>query len=436
MNFSISVKPSDGHQSDGHQSDGHQSDDIIEKNSIDSDVVISNIAQLDMSKSDIESLLENALKKFRSANDSFQKIINEIFLIKDIKKRNKIVNSQINNSTDTIDILYSDITRLLKDPNVIRVMTNIINIYNIWQKKFMVERVQQNITSKKILSMYMTMSFPENILGDIDSTTKKMVHDTTKELYEFLNKTLIGNISFSIDKFKEVIDKYSVRFDDFITQDKKIKVMELINKWYDDEITKGEVIQSPKYSSEQKNAVVKHLNRSQDTTINFIKRFDCKFNILYLNEYKKVLDKAHNMANSIFWNLLTAELIDSKYDMYFTLLEEIKNDLLILTPASRVEFNEFIDIEFIKQKVQHHVMNNGDFIALYTYIVDKIIELQSPIKNDYTKSCWEIIMAKIQDNSQEHLFEIAMANSVKFILDILKDTKDDCYEFYMNRDFI
>ena len=131
-----------------------------------------------------------------------------------------------------------------------------------------------------------------------------------------------------------------------------------------------------------------------------------------------------------YFDNLEKDIIDCKYIVLQNVLNEIKDNLIMLYKQSKKELDEYFDIEFIIQKLNNNVFPFEDFISLIDYIIDMIILLQAPIRNKDTLEKWNTLKVlstndidSLESDSESYKMEygIIYANTatkaIKIILD-------------------
>ena len=142
-----------------------------------------------------------------------------------------------------------------------------------------------------------------------------------------------------------------------------------------------------------------------------------------------------------YFDNLEKDIIDCKYIVLQNVLNEIKDNLIMLYKQSKKELDEYFDIEFIIQKLNNNVFPFEDFISLIDYIIDMIILLQAPIRNKDTLEKWNTLKVlstndidSIElDKSESEIYKmeygIIYANTatkaIKIILDEIVIIKND-----------
>ena len=97
----------------------------------------------------------------------------------------------------------------------------------------------------------------------------------------------------------------------------------------------------------------------------------------YLVPGENPIEQAFKKA---YWDMFFQNVKEeNNYDILTQNIEEIKEMLKNLIPnrsdIHEKEFNEYIDVPFIKQKFEHNVFKQDDFIGLFIYIIDWIKKL-------------------------------------------------------------
>ncbi len=102
--------------------------------------------------------------------------------------------------------------------------------------------------------------------------------------------------------------------------------------------------------------------------------------LMFEEEMQAVMEQA-------FWNKFTDELTQEDYTTLVVLLTEVQERLCGLTPNRpdiQKTTRDTIDVDFIKQKLEHDAFRDEDFVNLVLYILDRIRQLESPSENAKT----------------------------------------------------
>lgn len=151
--------------------------------------------------------------------------------------------------------------------------------------------------------------------------------------------------------------------------------------------------------TEEQKSVVKHLdeysrlindkNMRQSNIIKQIKMYDKHFNVKDLEFLKATDDKLRVNIEKSYWDLFKDELQNKKYDMFCSMLEEIKSDLKKMMPVKYVKhdnnimkkvkdpkyidkLDNLLDVELIKQQLLNSAYSSEELLGLSKYIIEEI----------------------------------------------------------------
>ena len=124
--------------------------------------------------------------------------------------------------------------------------------------------------------------------------------------------------------------------------------------------------------------------------------------------------------SNAFWDVLYEEFVTKKYDKIFVVLEH----LVVLfgkiyegsdpTKVSKmVEIREKIDIDFIKQRLQHDAYSSEEMLALCTFIMVQCSQLQAPLFDD--------VVEELKANLTRENFLPRFLREISIILQITTD---------------
>jgi len=358
------------------------------------------------------------------------------------KQHSIILNTFIKTIHKNVDIIMTlyNMSKNSSENNYLKIKSSMINVNflqtfdNVLQQLYRLTGIKCN--KKKIMSAYMISSHPEHVLSVNIAFIEKhpksyenILYRLSVEITEIFNDILCYNL-INEDVIKNIFGEYNVMFDLFIILDKKKKIDELIKEWYENELTIDKINKSNRYSDEQKIDVLFYLNEHKNKIKKFIKIFDNKFDFNYLNIYKKIYDNINDTCRSIFWDTLTENLIDKNYEFFYLMLSEIKNNLKCLD-KNNVDYDEYIDIDKIKQEIENNVTINDELLRMCNYVVERIVFLQAPIRNEYTINSWNILCNKMsEEKDNPYCFQLSIANCMKFISISINEIFDDITELY------
>jgi hypothetical protein len=360
------------------------------------------------------------------------------------KQRSVIKNTfikTVHKNVDTIMAIYN-MSKNSSENNYIKIKLAMTNENFLLSYKHILYQLNRlygiHCNEKKVLSAYMISSHPEHVLSVNIAFIEKhpksyenILYRLSVEITEIFNDILCYDL-VDDEVIKNIFSEYNVMFNMFITLDKKKKIDELIKEWYDNEITINSVTNSNKYSEEQKQDVLFYLNDHKNKIKNFIKSFDRNFNFNILNVYKKIYDNIDSSCRSIFWNTLTENLIDKDYDFFYLILTEIKNNLKSLDKKNSIDYDEVIDIDKIKQEINNNVTINDELLKICDYVVERIVFLQAPIRNEHTVNCWNILVSRMsEEKDNPYCYQLSIANCMKFISTLINEIFDDITDLFI-----
>ena len=118
----------------------------------------------------------------------------------------------------------------------------------------------------------------------------------------------------------------------------------------------------------------------------------------YINNIKEQVEATYKKA---YWDKLKEDMNSKNYDSLLLALEEIRARIALLTP-NRIDIHqtiaEFIDIELIKQMLEHDAMDNKFIYGLVNYIITTLKNLEAPVQNDKTEKWREESLKLLEDN--------------------------------------
>ena len=90
-----------------------------------------------------------------------------------------------------------------------------------------------------------------------------------------------------------------------------------------------------------------------------------------------------NIMKKAFWDKFKEDLSQNppNHDMMYKLINDIKNKFINLTPNNqhqKNQMNDVLDIDFIKQQIDHQVFSPQDLISKLRFIIDEILKLCAP----------------------------------------------------------
>ena len=314
--------------------------------------------------------------------------------------------------------------------------------------------IAPRLGGRDVLSAFCLAGFPEFALMKSPSELENEKGSIYYDIYS-LSRKLIGawgTILISPDKsyqqtealrkFVKCLNMYSNCFAMFMHHDKISKVQEGIQRWYQVEKEKELIQKNSLLSENDKNASIKGFEDTQISLINIILKSDKNFKKEQLEKYKILMNRIENNMEKGFWDVLKSELHNNKYDFFLKLLKEVRDEILLLFPGDKEnkfrkdideKFGESFDMEFIKQMADHNAYSCSQFIALSSFLIETLKELQAPIRTLPMMEEWNRILDNPNGDPVE--FENKGVNIIKFLLDEVQLVKDNIFSMQIMANF-
>jgi hypothetical protein len=333
---------------------------------------------------------------------------------------------------------FINFTNILRKNENIQNITNYFSLINQWYQKDYepVEKVKINFDDKlvkKILTIYIFHYYPDVMNMDPEMEIVKKLLTISRDL-RFLHKQTINycNKNFkNIDDFKKRIDykkgfvpvlnnffnkikDYEVIFDTWQKLDKDILIYNLAITQLDLETSYNELLrrfQSEKnhynsgtYEIKQDELLLTKKNLVQETKklekkaqsldkengITKLKEFFKEVSDIYHNKVKfeeEVKNSINKNIRKAYWDLFCKDIEKGKYERIKEIILDLKNVIKKCVPNSleiASELDEYLDEEFISQKIKDNVFNNNDLHELTGYIILKLKAFQSVEEDNKT----------------------------------------------------
>ena len=134
-----------------------------------------------------------------------------------------------------------------------------------------------------------------------------------------------------------------------------------------------------------------------------------------------------------YWDLLSKELEEEKYEFLEKILLEIQNEIIKLRKRNQSfvdDFKDKYDVKFIIQLIKDKVFDFNNLLSYTNYLVNLIIEMQAPIRNNTTKEEWNNIIKKLEQGELGG-FNSCVPVLLKYILVLINDIKEDIINIHI-----
>ena len=345
------------------------------------------------------------------------------------------------NNINNMDKNFDNLSLFIKKKETINDINNILKKYyrmvnNISSTNNNINVISFQITSRIFLSLFVIYGFPEISLSikkkDIQNSSENNINN---DIYKLSEKVIININNLykeltdneALRQFVKSINMYSNCFMLWINNDKINKITELYYQWHEIQETINEINNSNKYDDTQKNDTINAMKNSQDNLIKLIKKINPQFNINHLKIYSSLSFQLKNNFEKSYWDILKTDLENKDLSLLTKILNEIQIEIINLRKKNKQfidNFKEKYDIQLIIQLIEKNLFSEDYLLSYSQFIIDNIIEMQAPIRNENTKNKWSIIMNDIKNKKYRNMNEYVNI-ILKFILNNIKDIKTD-----------
>ena len=154
---------------------------------------------------------------------------------------------------------------------------------------------------------------------------------------------------------------------------------------------------------------------------NIFSEYNVMFNMFITLDKKKKIDE---LIKEWYDNEITINSVtnSNKYS------EEQKQDVLFYLN----DHDEVIDIDKIKQEINNNVTINDELLKICDYVVERIVFLQAPIRNEHTVNCWNILVSRMsEEKDNPYCYQLSIANCMKFISTLINEIYDDITDLFI-----
>ena len=371
-------------------------------------------------------LLEKSIKKYRLRKFR-EKVYNNI----NIKKLNEAIEKSehndaiiFSNNKQTGD-RFTVVSSLLCNRDVLTDLNEVMNLY--LQYFNICNDVYKKINIREILSAWMISGCTEAILENIDSDEKYYVFEYSNKLIEYfkiLNVTE-PNIILKLTDFNKIFIHYYDTFTIFKEKDRLDKIAYFTREWMELEKTKKIINESDKYSNEQKNEVIKIIDKDKQMIEKYVKIFSRDFDC---EKLRNIINTYQNLSKKITDNykiILHKELGENNYYIFTKILNEIKNFLLIFNSGKKTEYDEKIDADFYSQLIETESIDMHNVCYFGDYIVNELVNLGSKSLEDTKINSWN----KMKKNWKNDEIKYNISELLLFFMEIIEEIKNEINDY-------
>ena len=225
--------------------------------------------------------------------------------------------------------------------------------------------LEQEIKPRDLLSCWIISKFPTESVG----AKNIQYHQALLQKAYFLNN--IENMSL----LKKAIQEYIVEFNKWKDADLQQLTDDIFQRYHQLTV---DIMNAPEESKE-------YLNQCKQQLLVSAKQIGGPELVNKILSYSPVVidtEELQSQYDKAFWDIFTQEYNNKKYDILYSLLENIKDMYCTLTPSRSEHIKSIIDVDFIKQRISNDAYTPYELKNLTNNIFDIIKSLQSPGRDD------------------------------------------------------
>lgn len=348
---------------------------------------------------------------------------------------------------------FDKLTEHIQNKTVINIINCLLNRFyrmlnfgnNVAQSE--IDVIAPQITAQILLSAYVISGYPEFALSahhhQLEAPRDKIdrgydVYQLSKDVVNNLNNASNKKGKLSKNDFYHLIKSINMYANCFIVwknADQLDKTNELMQRIHYTNKTMDEIKESSKYSDEQRIETLAVLEDQKTKIIDSLKTLNPNIKEKNVELYSKLTDEMSTQYQKAYWDLLTNELENNKYDFFIKIMNDIASDFKKLRP-NKETFHEKVEntITTYCQPMNNNINDSQKFIKLIETIIEWITQLQSPARKSETIELWNTMKEAIENNYLgDHSSYIP--KTMEFVCTTIQDIKDDLLTFYVVNTF-
>lgn len=296
---------------------------------------------------------------------------------------------------DDTNLRFEELKTLLSDKNIVKKFDNILQ--KLYRYTNVNHQVSFVINSRKFLSAWVILAFPEFVLGksknEINNETNYPddIYFISKNLIEKLKllTTYSNNPEFMRQFFKN-FNQYSNAINYFLMRDRIEQINKLIDEYFDVNNTLRAVYKSDKYSIENKKNTIDAIKNTKKQILTYISKLDKNIKKQHLEVCSNFEYIKEKKIEELQFKLLIEDIDNKKFLIFNRVIDHIKKGLMTLGHTD-AQINDLLDGEFISRKIAYSNFTNNDVLSYGEYMKNIINTLQAPSLVQDTNLKWEKI---------------------------------------------
>lgn len=368
----------------------------------------------------------------------FKKLVKEVqhmtHMLSNLGKYTKPISSnQLNMFDPTNNTInerrYGELVGLLmlKD-NIISFNKILVRFYRYVGLNF---NISLPIDSTRLLSGWMIVSFPESTIGKTTEQINKTPTEYPCDIY-FLAKDMIMNFdkllivdtlhgverTECIRTFVKTLNKYSNGILYFFDTDKREKIKQLLNEYFNikkniDYVTSdgNSTEETKKIKDKDRPAILAELQKSLDKIFLILLKFDKTIKKEEIDTYYKLAETREAELEEIQKHILMRDIRTKKLMFLPVIIVKIKNTFCVLKGnkiplQDSISFDDIFDTDMISRLIFTESFSKEKATSYGSQMKFLINNLESPASSQLTNTEWNLIVAGNHEDVAEYFVTI------------------------------
>lgn len=333
------------------------------------------------------------------------------------------------------------------EDNITQKMIRILGLLPVFL--FNTKTIYNAFTYEEYVNMIKDGSISKDI--DLDSSNITNNEKHTKMFYkvyflykkfrDFMLKVDDKNFDGLIIFIKSILDELYKNYNIWEKLDKQKQLEEVVQSYWEIELTKQQIADSKKYSEDQKDSIINTLQSQQTDMKKIIKQIDPKNGLRMLMKSipividELLIQQVKNNLELAYWNKIETDIInDNNYNKLLNTLNEMRDILYYLDSRDifKSEVDEYFDTEFIVSLIKNNVCSMKYIKGLHTQLFNWLSNLDSVSNDDDNNKMFNTLNEQIADinDNINNINDIEDNNKkLKLVLNILALL----YNFYFHK---
>lgn len=319
---------------------------------------------------------------------------------------------------DTLStLLFVDLQKKVQNKDYIKnINTFLSRLFQLYNNDMRID----TSTTRIFLSAYIMMNHKEVVTNNDTYAIKLSDNATNMILYL---ETLFSDQKITMkdyNNFMNAFNRYIQFFQIWRERDSLLMARPIINSYFNTEIMISQLQErlsnNTELTDDKKfltNDRINDLNRvllklknnirivAGEKGLSFLESRD----IPYFKD-EEIFKSVEKTVRKAFWDVVSKNFEDEKYDQMITLLGDLKTMIVELVPNAKDivnEMNQVIDIDLLTQMINAGLLNDQAIQTYINYIIEQIVKLQQPSEDINTQLFKENIESMFNKNEKRYV---------------------------------